>query len=245
MTTRPFLYLLAAGLTLASPLIGSASADQPAQRAVTITGQDTVRISATRARLTAMVESQAGSPAAAQATVRKGSQTVLDYLQKSKVESLQAGAMTLYPVYGDRRPDPAISGNEPPEIVAYRAQWNASFEVEAGRAGEMADGLVTSGAGRITGFSFTATDDALAKAQQEALRGAALRARNDAHAVLDALGYKPGEVVRVEVNSSGPAQPMFRRAEMMGAFSSDQGPSTAVEPGLIEVNGSVVIEVAY
>lgn len=212
---------------------------------MTVTGHETVRVPATRARLTAMIETQAESPAAAQGTVRQRSQSVLDFLQRSKVDRLQAGAMTLYPVYGELRSQSAHAPDQPAEVIAYRAQWSASFEVEAGRAGEIADGLVGAGAARIASFDFTATEDELAQAQQEALRGAARRARADARAVLDALGYQPGDVIRIEVHSGGPVRPFAHRAEMMSALSAGPAPSTAVEPGLVEVNGSVTLEVGY
>lgn len=243
MKTRMSMGLLIAALAL--PLAPSLMADatEPERRIVTVTGQETVRIPATRARLTAMVETQAESPAAAQAEVRKGSQSVLEFLQRSKVDRLQAGAMTLYPVYGEQQPHPTRGPGPEPKIVGYRAQWNASFEVEASRAGEIADGMVEAGIARIANFTFTAADEELAKAQQEALRRAATRARGDAQAVLEALGYTPGDVLKVHLNTGGP-QPFFRRGEMM-AMAADGGAPTAVAPGMIDVEGSVTLEVGY
>ncbi len=238
---RPLLLL--ALLLPAIPAALAANETTPDRRIITVRGQDVVRIPATRARLTALIETQAESPAAAQQVVREHSRTVLAFLERSRVERLQAGAMALHPVYDHHRPSLPAAPDSAPRVVAYRAQWSASFEVEAGRAGEIADGIVDAGVARLASFEFTATDEALAGAQQAALRGAARRAREEAHAVLDALGYQPGEVVRIEVNSAGPAQPLYRRTEM--AFAADAGGATAVEPGLIEVNGSVALEIAY
>lgn len=238
---RPLL-VLALFLPAITPAIASGEPNSD-RRIITVRGQDVVRIAATRARLTAMIEMQAESPAAAQQAVRERSRTVLAFLERSRVDRLQAGAMALHPVYDHRRSQFPGTPDGPPQVVAYRAQWSASFEIDAARAGEMADGIVEAGVARIASFEFTATDEALASAQQAALRGAAQRAREDAHAVLEALGYRPGEVVRIELNSTGPAQPFYRRAEM--TMAADAGGSTAVEPGLIEVNGSVALEVAY
>jgi uncharacterized protein YggE len=193
-----------------------------------------------------MIEVEAESPAAAQQTVRERSQTVLQFLERSRVDRLQAGAMALHPIYGERPSQTTPGGSRAPEIVRYRAQWTASFEIDAARSGEIADGIVDAGIARIASFEFTATEKELAAAQQEAARGAARRAREEAHAVLDALGYQPGDVVRVEVNPGSSPQPFSRRADMMMAFSAEAGlPPTAVEPGLIEINASVAVEVAY
>ena len=196
-------------LGLLSCVMARASGSDSTERAITITGHETVRIPATRARITATVESQAATPTAAQAGVQQRSQSVLEFLRKSRVEELQAGTMTLYPVYGTQRTRSEPAPDGPGEIVAYRAQWTADFVVEAARAGEIADGLVAAGAARIGGFAFIASDEELAAAQQQALQNAALRARKNAEGILQVLGYAPGDVVSVEVNSTEPVQPFF------------------------------------
>jgi uncharacterized protein YggE len=237
--------LLGFSVLACSASVSAATTEPSSRRVVTITAQDVVRIPATLARLTAMVEMQAESPAAAQASIRQRSQTVLDFLQRAKVDRLQAGAMALDPVYGERVPQPGSGLVSGVEVIAYRAQWSASFEVEATRAGEITDGVVSTGAARIGSFEFTATPDALATAQQEALKGAATKARANAHSVLGALGYQRSDVVRVDVNSSDPVQPLGRRAEMLTMAADPAMSPTAVQPGMIEVVGSVTLEVAY
>jgi uncharacterized protein YggE len=244
MKTR--LILCLAPLVFGSGLTTAAAESAPAavRPVLTLEGKETVRIPATRARLTAMVETEARSPTEAQATVKQRSQSVLAFLQRSNVDRLQAGAMTLYPVYDEPRPVPSSPSGQPPEVVAYRAQWSAGFEIDAASAGEVADGLVKAGAGRIANFVFTATDEALAEAERRALQAAAVRAREDAKAVLGALGYTAREVVRIEVKPSGLAQPYARRAETMSALLADV-PATVVEPGVIEVGGVVTLDVSY
>lgn len=241
------LLLIALGITGTFAPLSAHDEEIGSRRVVAVSGEETVRIPATRARLTAMIETQAESPAAVQEIVRERSQSLLVFLQRAGVEHLQAGAMSLHPIYGEpeRSSQPARPPGGP-QVIAYRAQWSASFEVAAARAGEIADGVVRAGAARLADFSFTATEIELADAQQRALRNAALKARHDAAAVLDALGYVARDVVRVEINSGGPVRPMMQRGMEMAAFSSGQdAPSTAVEPGLIEVHASVRIEVAY
>ena len=226
-------------------VVAAAPVDEALERRVlTLTGNETVRIPATRARLTIIVEHEAENPATAQQLVAKRSNTVLDFLQSSKVDRLQAGAMTLHPVYGPAAPpyDPRRTT----EVTGYRAQWHATFEIDAEQAGRIVDGAVAAGATRVTNFEFTATESDLANAQREALRQAALRAREDANAILQALDYKPAEVEEITVNSGSPIMPLGRRVEAMSATSSEFGPApTAVEPGFVEVTGSVTLKIGY
>lgn len=217
--------------------------DEPDRRVLGLTGQETVRIPATRARLTIVVEEEAKNAAPAQQAVSQRSNAVLDFLQRSDVDRLQAGTLSLHPIYEETS---SRGPRHPTTIAGYRAQWTASFEIEADRTGKIADGVVSAGAARIRNFEFTATEAALADAQRQALREAALRAREDAPAVLQALGYAPDEVVRITVNTGGPIRPLAQRAEMTATRALDQGKATtAVEPGFIEVDGSVTLEVAY
>lgn len=247
-SSRPFFFVAALLLAVpalaqpAGPVIGS---EQPAARRIAaVSAEATVQIPATRARLSAMIEVQAQTPADAQSVVRQRSQSLLAFLERARVENLQAGAMALHPVYGTRRKaSSAPSEDDAPEVVAYRAQWRASFEVPAERAGEIVDGLAGAGAARIAGFEFTATERELADARQRALSQAALKAREEARGVLQTLGYRAGEVVRIEIEHSGPIVPMHRGMEM-AAFAKSNAPTT-VSPGLIDVRASVRLEVAY
>jgi uncharacterized protein YggE len=244
-SVRRLLFLATTALAVSShaqttPVIGAEIT--PPRRVAAVSAEATVQIPATRARLSAMIEVQAQTPADAQNVVRQRSQTLLAFLQRAGVDDLQAGAMALHPVYGP--PRKAASSEEAlPEVVAYRAQWRASFEVPAERAGEIVDGLAGAGAARIAGFDFTATERELAEARQRALSRAALKAREEARGVLQTLGYRDGDVVRVEVEHGGPVFPMQRGMEMM-AFAKADGP-TAVSPGLIDVRASVRLELAY
>lgn len=68
----------------------------------------------------------------------------------------------------------------------------------------------------MTNFESTATDNALADAQRDALRRTALRVREGCSEIPLALGYKPAEVANVTMNH-GPVVPLGRRMEAMAA----------------------------
>jgi uncharacterized protein YggE len=232
-------------LVFTVPVTAAPPNDDPGRRVVTHTASETVRIPATRARLTVIVENEAKNSALAQQVVAQRSNTVRDFLQSNNVARLQAGAMTLHPIH--ETSTAPYAPRDRTEITGYRAQWHATFEVEAELAGRIVDGVVAAGAARVTNFAFTATEAALADAQRDAFRRAALRARDDAHTILDALGYKPAEIGKVTVNGGSPIMPFGRRVEAMAASSADLAPaiSTAIEPGYVEVTGAVTLEVGY
>ena len=155
---------------------------QPERNVLSVSGHETVRIPATRARLTVMIEGREKTSDAAQKNVAQQSTAVLEFLKRSRVDRLQAGALALNPIYETKQFRSSGGDGQSIGISGYLAQWTAAFEVDAERAGELADGTVQAGATRITSFEFTATEDALAAAQREALKAAALRAKEDARA---------------------------------------------------------------
>jgi len=214
------------------------------RRTATASAEANERIPATRARLSAIIETQAQTPADAQTVVRQRSQTLLAYLQRAGVDDLQAGTMSLSPVYGAAK---SSAERQPtsPEIVGYRAQWRANFEIAAERAGEIVDALAQHGAARIEGFEFTATEREIADARQRALAQAALNAREEARSVVQTLGYRAGDVVRIEIDHGGSPRPLYRAMEMAAFSAANSNAPTAVSPGFIEVRATVRLELEY
>ncbi len=220
-----------------------APVDPNAPRLLTVSGQETVRIPATLAELSIIIEAREKTSAAATQAVIEPSKAVLAFLQQKGAERVQAGALTLNPIYS-RSKVSSMSANGEPEITGYLAQWNATFTVPAERAGEFAAGVVDSGANRVTRFEFTADDAAITTARREALQAATREARDTAVAVLSTLNYELREVVRIHVNSNGPIRPM-QRGMMMSAMAADSSGPAATEPGFIDVDGNVTLEVRY
>ena len=217
--------------------------DPNAPRILTVNGQETVRIPATLAELSILIEAREKTSAEASRAVVEPSKAVLAFLQQKGAERVQAGALTLNPIYS-RGKVSSMSGNAEPEITGYLAQWNATFTVPAERAGEFAAGVVDAGANRVTRFEFTAADNAIKTARREALQAATRDARETAIAVLSTLDYELHEVVRIHVNSNGPIRPM-QRGMMMSAMSTESSGPAATEPGFIDVDGNVTLEVRY
>ncbi len=245
MTRFRSLFALAAVALVASTVSAQlpTPVDPNAPHILTVTGQDSVRIPATLAQLSIVIAAQEETAAAATAAVTAPSQTVLAYLQEKAADRIQAGALTLSPVYSRRKV--SSTGDSEPVITGYTATWNATFTVPADRAGDFAAGVIDAGANRITRFDFLASDDALAAARNEALQGATRQARDTAVAVLTTLDKQLRDVVRIHVNSNGPVRPLARGGVMHAMAMEASSAPAAVEPGFIEVDGNVTLEVRY
>lgn len=239
MNPKRFVLITSIAVALAAQTALAAD-DKPAPRILTVTGQESVSIPATHARVTVMIESREKTADAASSTTGSASQKVLEFLKSSKVDRLQTGGLAVNPVFAPRKVS-SYSGAEETEITGYLSQWTASFEVPVERAGKIVSKAIELGVSRVTNFALTATDEATADAQREALKLAAKRARADADAVLEALGYEAKEVVKVHVNSTG--SPVGGRGMVAMAYSAKSAP--ALEGGVEDISGSVTLEISY
>lgn len=221
--------------------IAHAGEDKPTPRTLSVTGQDSVSIPATHARVTVMIESREKTADAASSQTGAASQKVLGFLKSSNADRLQTGGLAVNPIFTPKKVISSYSGEEETEISGYLAQWTASFEVPVERAGKIVSEAIELGVSRVTGFELKATDEATAAAQREALKLAAKRARADADAVLEALGYTATAIVKIQVNGSS-GGPMGRGMMTM-AYSAKSAP--ALEGGVEDITGSVTLEVSY
>lgn len=249
MNLRRFasIFTVAVAAVVASPTVFAqpTPVDPNAPRILTVNGQETVRIPATLARLSIIIEAREKTSAEASRAVVGPSTKVLEFLKDQGADRIQAGALTLNPIYS--RAKVSSMASEEPDITGYLAQWNATFDVPAERAGEFTAGVIKAGANRVTHFEFRAADAAIEVARREALQAATRKARATAEAVLETLDYKVREIVRINVNSSGPVMPFQRgmlRASAMKMVDASGGAS-AVEPGFIDIEGNVGLEVRY
>ncbi|HUG11138.1 MAG TPA: SIMPL domain-containing protein [Opitutaceae bacterium] len=233
--------LLACALLLSTTAIaGWAEAEKADKRILTVTAQDSVSIPATHARVSVMIESRDKTASAASSKTGAASQKVLDFLKSSNAGRLQTGGLAVNPIFTPKKVISSYSGEET-EISGYLAQWTASFEVPVERAGDIVSDAIELGVSRVTQFELAATDEATAAAQREALKLAAKRARADADAVLEALGYEATGIVKIHVSGSSPGP--VGRGMMTMAYSAKSAP--ALEGGVTDITGSVTLEVAY
>jgi uncharacterized protein len=203
-------------------------------RTLTVSGRGMEAIPTSLAQVSLGVEIQGKTAEEVQQEAARKSSAVVAFLKNQNVDKLQTTGIRLNPVYS--------YNNNVQKITGYAATNTVSFRIPVEKAGTLLDGAVKAGATQINGISFVANDEAIATAQKQALAEATQDARQQADAVFAALGFKPKEVVSIQVNNaSAPPPPMFLRAEASKLADS----STPVIGGEQQVEASVTLQISY
>ena len=211
-----------------------AIAQENLPRTISVTGKGTERIPTTLAQVNLGVEVQGKTAEAVQQEVARRSSAVVALLQSRRVEQLQTTGIQLNPIYS--------YNDNVQKLTGYAATNTVSFRLSTEQVGNLLDAAVKAGATRIEGISFTATDSAIAAAQQQALRLATQAAQQQANAVLSELNLTPKAVVNIQVNDAVPPQPPvpLNRTAM-----AEKDEPTPVIGGEQRVEASVTLQISY
>ena len=126
-------------------------------------------------------------------------------------------------------------GGGPSTIVGYTASLTVEVTLGAvSMAGAVIDTAAAAGATSIGSLQFSLKDPEPARLQ--ALRMAALQAKNHADAIAAGLGHTTGAILSLEEGST------VRIPVVSTTGMAPTGAATQITPGLIEVQGSVVIQ---
>ncbi|MBP0001678.1 MAG: SIMPL domain-containing protein [Cyanobacteria bacterium SID2] len=228
----PLAALMLATGTVSMVTSAPVAAQEQRSNTLTVTGQGIVSVPATIAQVNLGVEVRGRTAEEVQAEVRARSNAVVQLLRSSNVEQLKTTGVRLHPVYSRQ-------GNVT-RITGYSATNTVSFRVTTDRAGAILDAAVESGATRIDGLSFVATDETIEAARQQALREATLDAQRQADVVLAALNLSRRSIVNISVNASMPSPMPFDR----GFVAAEAAPSP-IEGGEQQIRASVTLEIGY
>ena len=201
-------------------------------RTISVSGEGSVAIAATEARVQLGVEVRGKSADAVQAAVAEKANAVVAYLKGQSVEQLQTSSLALNPIYS----------NDGREVTGYVGSNIVSFQVPVNRAGIIVDNAVRAGATRIDSLQTLASDSAIESARSQALAAAAIDAREQADVVLSALGLSAREVVQINVAGAALPRPIF--AENVRALADRSAPSP-VEGGEQVVQANVTLQIRY
>lgn len=207
---------------------------EPIVRTITVTGRGVESIPATITEVRLGVEVQAKTATAAQQQAARRSSAVVALLKSRNVTRLQTTGITLNPVYSFT--------NNVQNLTGYSATNTVSFRLPSERSGNLLDAAVKAGATRIDSVSFVAEDNAIATAQQQALREATQDAQQQANAVLSTLKLTPNEVVSIQINNATPPQPPLITFK---AAQADSIAATPVVSGELQVEASVTLQIRY
>ncbi|HHP7229279.1 MAG TPA: SIMPL domain-containing protein [Xenococcaceae cyanobacterium] len=215
--------------------INPVMAQEQILRTLTVTGEGVERIPTTLTQVQLGVEIQRKTAAEVQQEVARRTSAIVDFLRSRDVEQLQTDGIRLQPNY-------QYNNNER-RLVGYIGTNTVSFRLETEQVGELLDEAVRAGATRIDGVSFTATEEAIANAQKEALRRATIDAQQQAGAVLAALDFTAQEVVSIQVGGANIPQP--RMITTLESARADSAESTPVIGGKQTVRASVTLQISY
>jgi uncharacterized protein YggE len=216
-----------------------AIAEDPMFRTITVTGQGEESVETSIAQVQLGVEAKGETAEEVQMQIAKLSNQVVEFLKTQDVDKLTTTGVSLQPNY-DYSPDGSYVQ------MGYIATNTVTFDVPNEEAGSVMDRAVKAGATRIDWIYFRAGDEAIADAEKTALQEASTDAKEQADVVLDALGFKPKEVVQIQVNGAVPPYPIYKSVGDMSAMAgwSEAVPS-AVEGGEQLVNASVTLMIRY
>ncbi|MBD6615756.1 SIMPL domain-containing protein [Komarekiella sp. 'clone 1'] len=205
-------------------------------RTLTVSGRGVETIPTTLSQVSLGVEIQGKTAQDVQQEAARRSSAVVALLKRQNVEKLETTGIRLNPVYS--------YNNNVQRITGYAANNTVSFRIPTEKAGTLLDDVVKAGATQINGISFVANDEAIANAQKQALKEATQDAQQQADAVFSTLGFKPKEVVNIQVNNaSAPPPPILYRAEATKVSNADA--STPVIGGEQQVEASVTLQISY
>ena len=205
-------------------------------RTLTVAGRGVETIPTTVAQVRLGVEVQGKTAQEVQQKAAQQSSTVVKLLRSRRVEKLETTGINLNPIYSYT--------NNVQRLTGYTATNTVSFRLPTGQAGTVIDAAVKAGATRIDGISFVASPEAIAKAQQQALRAATQDAQQQASAVLSVLNFSPKEVVSIQINHANPAPPPMPVMAQESALA-DRAVSTPVVGGEQQVEASVTLQISY
>jgi hypothetical protein len=217
--------------------LASAHAQPQAERApsITVSADTSVSGEPDQAQIDIGVSTQARTAPEASKENAERLARVLAELRKllGKGDELKTSGYALHPQY--RHPP----GGKP-EIAGYTA--TNSVRVKTGRldeVGRLIDAAMQAGANQVNRLQFSLKDEEAMRLQ--ALRQAALKARNKADALAAALGLKVLRVIALNEGAQ-PIQPIVRAAAMARSDAMSAAP-TPIEPGTVEVRAAVTLMV--
>lgn len=211
-------------------------ARHPMLRTLTVTGQGREPVMTSMAQINLGIEVQGKTAEEVQAAAAKRSSAVVEFLKAQRVEKLQTTGINLSPRYT------YSNGNQ--RLDGFSASNTVSFRVPTDKAGPLMDAAVKTGATRIDGISFIASDEAIAAARREALKEATQQARTEADIVLSSLNLSAQEIVGIQVDSA-PTPPRPFPVPMALGKMAEAAASTPVVGGEQEVQASVTLQIRY
>ena len=229
--------LLAAALTAASSWAqAQAAAPVPPPATIQVTGEAKVSETPDRVYIDIGVTTRARKSEAAASRNARQLSTVISALKRAAGPGAQL-TTTEYSI----SPDYSYPPHGAPAIVGYTASNVVRVRLDDLRTiGAVLDAATREGSNNIRDIRFAVRDEQAPRT--EALRKAAVSARQDAQALAQALGLRIVRVLRVDEQSpAARPRPIYLQAERFAAAPA--APRTPIEAGTIAVSATVSLTV--
>lgn len=213
----------------------SALAQEKAMRTLTVAGEGVVKIPTTLTDVILGVEIRGKSATEVQQEVAKRTAAVVDLLKSRQVQQLQTASISLQADYD-------YSDNKR-TLIGYIGTNTVSFRLPTEQVGNLLDEVIKTGATRIDGISFTATEEAISTAQKEALQKAANDALQQADATLSFLKLTRKDIINIQLNEASTPTPKMFNADR-GAVPAAEA-TTPVIGGEQVIKASVTLQISY
>ena len=203
--------------------------------AITVNGTGTVEVAPDQALVTVGAEEDAATAAQAQAALAQDTAAMQKTILAAGIDQkdIATSGYDLSPSYDNNG-----------KVNGYRASGYFTVTVnKLDSLGPFLDSMVAAGSNRINSIQFQRTD--IAYYQRQALMQAVADAQAKAQAIASQLGKPLGPVTKV--TESGPdIVPVYGRG-FQGSMqeAGAAAPSTAVQPGQLQVTASVTLENSY
>ncbi len=201
---------------------------------IQVSGTGSVQVEPDRASVTFAVETRGGTAGAASEANADVMDAVLRAIRDAGFDGLELAThgYSLRPEYSN------VQNQRVREVVGYVALNNVRATVsDVNAVGRVIDRAIASGANRVAGIHFFASDTGPARAEAMAL--AVRTARAEAQVIAESLGYRLGEPLEVSGGASRPG-PVPYQAEAMAMRAAD----TPIEAGDQTVTATVSIRFA-
>jgi uncharacterized protein YggE len=228
----PGIVLAMIASTVAAPsLLAQGSPTAPNLPTIITTGEAIVRRAPDVAYLTLAVESRAKNPRDAQ---RQNAEAAANVQRQLANVGVPRDAQRTLGLWLDQEFD-NVNGRRVARDFVARNTIEVRID-DLARAGEIADAVVQGGATSLNGIRFDLKDRAAV--ERDALRAAVVDARARADAAAAGAGGTIDRILKIEDarSDAAPPRPVMMRAEA--------APSTAIEPGLIEIRAQVALTVS-
>lgn len=208
----------------------------PAEMPVIVTtGEGVVKLAPDRVWVSIAAESRARSPREAQRANAEAMSAVQAKLKTAGLpaDAIRTSAYDLQPEFDYVNGKQSLRGYVARNVVEVRVD-------EIGRAGEILDAAVGSGATSVSGVRFDLKDRS--SAEREALRRAVAEARGRADAAASGAGLRVDRIVRIEEQRTFAPEP--RPMMMMRQAQALESAAPPITPGELEIRAVVTMTAA-